>query len=507
MVVQHNLSAENALRNNGYNTGGLSKSLEKLSSGFKINRAGDNAAGLAVSEKMRAQLRGIEQAVNNAQDGISMVQTFEGALTESHNILNRIKTLAAQSANGTYDDQVDRAAIELEYEQLIQELDDISDTDFNGVRVLNLDGAGSAAPLGATHTADLSALSGTDFSTQLKDDLWDLSYFWGLSAEYEAPADPVELSGGGEISFAYSIAASSYEIVFDVMQGGKSIGKGVYSFEDYVYEADVSVSLTGTGGEDFGKIKLNFSGTPSEMSIDVYVTEEPVINPTALDELADAITAMTDGDAVFEISYTPPDLPAELHASITPEAKTEDYIPKNFMLQVYDQATKNILISTEVDMTGGFHTVGNVRLIDFDSVGKSIVIDGKGLGKFTVTYKSGTIGNVKPDRTREYTSAAPFSSLNLEKIIHSHPGLAQTTISGMSAAPTEIVPAVSAPVTAATTTTTATGVSLQVGARTKDLKEYDFEYEGVWGGGYSFTKICYRRPCRRHKLHGERLRA
>ncbi len=137
MVVQHNMTAINANRYLGINNNKLSKSLEKLSSGYQINRAGDNAAGLAVSEKMRAQIGGIDQAIKNAEDGISMVQTFEGALTETHSILQRMKTLATQSANGTYDDEVDRAAIQLEYDQLADELNQIADTDFNGVQALN----------------------------------------------------------------------------------------------------------------------------------------------------------------------------------------------------------------------------------------------------------------------------------------------------------------------------------------------------------------------------------
>ncbi len=137
MVVQHNLSAMNANRYLGINNSKLSKSLEKLSSGYAINRAGDNAAGLAVSEKMRSQIAGMTQAVKNAQDGISMVQTFEGALTETDSILQRMKTLADQMANGTYDDPVDRTAAQQEFLQLNDELDQIADTDFNGVIVLN----------------------------------------------------------------------------------------------------------------------------------------------------------------------------------------------------------------------------------------------------------------------------------------------------------------------------------------------------------------------------------
>ena len=137
MVVQHNLSAMNANRYLGINNSKLSKSLEKLSSGYAINRAGDNAAGLAVSEKMRSQIAGMTQGVKNAQDGISMVQTFEGALTETDSILQRMKTLADQMANGTYDDPVDRSAAQLEFDQLNDELNQIADTDFNGVICLN----------------------------------------------------------------------------------------------------------------------------------------------------------------------------------------------------------------------------------------------------------------------------------------------------------------------------------------------------------------------------------
>ena len=137
MVVQHNISAMNANRLFGINNSGLAKSLEKLSSGYSINRAGDNAAGLAVSEKMRAQISGLTQASKNAEDGISMVQTFEGALQETDSILQRMRTLAVQSANGTYQNDVDREAIQLEFDQLNDELNQIADTDFNGVVVLN----------------------------------------------------------------------------------------------------------------------------------------------------------------------------------------------------------------------------------------------------------------------------------------------------------------------------------------------------------------------------------
>ena len=137
MVVQHNMNAINAYNRLNANVAGLKKASEKLASGYRINRAGDDAAGLAISEKMRSQIKGLNQAVRNSQDGINMIQTYEGAAQETHSILQRMKELAVESANGTYDNATDRAAIQLEFDQLNDELNQIADTDFNGTVVLN----------------------------------------------------------------------------------------------------------------------------------------------------------------------------------------------------------------------------------------------------------------------------------------------------------------------------------------------------------------------------------
>ena len=140
MRIQHNIMAMNAYRNYNNNTSALSKNLEKLSSGYKINRAGDDAAGLAISEKMRAQISGLETAQKNAKDGISLIQTAEGSLTEVHDMLNRMVELATQSANGTYDDDVDRANLQSEVDQLLEEIDRIADSaNFNGIKLFNGD--------------------------------------------------------------------------------------------------------------------------------------------------------------------------------------------------------------------------------------------------------------------------------------------------------------------------------------------------------------------------------
>ena len=123
MRIQHNIAALSSYRNLTNNNNAVSKSLEKLSSGYRINRAGDDAAGLAISEKMRAQITGLQTAQKNANDGISLVQTAEGALTEVHSMLNRMVELANQSANGTYADDVDRENLQAEVDALIDEIE------------------------------------------------------------------------------------------------------------------------------------------------------------------------------------------------------------------------------------------------------------------------------------------------------------------------------------------------------------------------------------------------
>lgn len=137
MIINHNMSAMYANRQLTETGGSLQKSMEKLSSGMRINRAGDDASGLAVSEKMRSQIRGLQQAWRNSQDGISYIQTAEGALNEVHSILHRMRELAIQTANGIYT-PADRAMVQVEVSQLVQEVNRITDnTEFNTFKVLN----------------------------------------------------------------------------------------------------------------------------------------------------------------------------------------------------------------------------------------------------------------------------------------------------------------------------------------------------------------------------------
>ena len=149
MIVQHNMSAMNANRMLGITNSSLAKSTEKLSSGYKINRAADDAAGLSISEKMRSQIRGLNKASANAQDGISLIQTAEGALNESHSILQRMRELSVQASNGTETDD-DREAVQKEISQLQEELTRISSTtEFNTMKLLDGSQGGSSSTTGS----------------------------------------------------------------------------------------------------------------------------------------------------------------------------------------------------------------------------------------------------------------------------------------------------------------------------------------------------------------------
>ena len=168
MRIQHNITALNAHRNLTNNNSSVGKSLEKLSSGYRINRAGDDAAGLAISEKMRAQITGLATAQKNANDGISLVQTAEGALTEVHSMLNRMVELATQSANGTYS-TTNRQEMQKEIKRLNEEIDRISKTaNFNGTKLFTV--SGNSTGLDATkNTNGMSGVATTQITLHVGD--------------------------------------------------------------------------------------------------------------------------------------------------------------------------------------------------------------------------------------------------------------------------------------------------------------------------------------------------
>ena len=239
MVVQHNLTAMNANRYFGINNNKLSKSLEKLSSGYAINRAGDNAAGLAVSEKMRSQIAGMTQGVKNAQDGISMVQTYEGALTETDSILQRMKTLATQMSNGSYDNEVDRSAAQLEFDQLNDELNQIADTDFKGVVVLN-GGRMADGNHNAPNPSTLADVGETGATSSMTDILYgDNTY----TVSYDRDGNISGFNFAGNNLKITVDAADDPAHKFTIAAGQKITIDGV----EYTIKDEVEVTLTDDG--------------------------------------------------------------------------------------------------------------------------------------------------------------------------------------------------------------------------------------------------------------------
>ena len=177
MVVQHNMAASNANRQLGISTNTLSKSTEKLSSGYRINRAADDAAGLSISEKMRSQIRGLNKASSNAQDGISAIQTAEGALNEAHSILQRMNELATQSANDT-NTRADRTAVQSEVNALTNELSRIASTSqFNTQNLLDGTFTAKNLQVGALENQKITISIGTMNAKALGVDSLDVKSF------------------------------------------------------------------------------------------------------------------------------------------------------------------------------------------------------------------------------------------------------------------------------------------------------------------------------------------
>lgn len=394
MVVQHNLTAMNANRYLGINNSKLSKSLEKLSSGYAINRAGDNAAGLAVSEKMRSQIAGMTQAVKNAQDGISMVQTFEGALTETDSILQRMKTLADQMANGTYDDPVDRTAAQQEFLQLNDELDQIADTDFNGVVVLNggvmSDGvkadanglidyrAAKAAAGTAGEAADVGAgeahavLDNAAYNKEVADDIWEAA-----GIDKDVTKAQITFTFDGENWVGTSVVDSAT---------GKVI-KG----------ADAS-AITTAAGAGAGTGKGGFVMTAGDSELNAVFNEMNIAGTDRPAQAGDTITFEFENTndakyapnnaAIAEDSFTPANdtvkgaadtIKFELDADLTDDVMTEDIAKA---LDALKAATFDTTYTTGVAGAVNMTDASGLLAIDANGV-VTVAADGTKLGTVT----------------------------------------------------------------------------------------------------------------------------
>ena len=244
MRIQHNIAAMNAYRNYNINTSAVSKNLEKLSSGYKINRAGDDAAGLAISEKMRAQITGLEAASKNVKDGVSLVKTAEGAMQEVQDMLNRMVSLATQSANGTYDNEVDRDNLQKEVDQLQSEINRIADSaNFNGIKLL--DGSLDETVRQTTETVFRNLAASTDIHkggtnnvTHVAGalDLVGVAGMASAGVQYHKDA-----TTGGKTSFSVSLDGINYGT-----DAGKSTQKIAFVLADKKNANALQLNKTGT---------------------------------------------------------------------------------------------------------------------------------------------------------------------------------------------------------------------------------------------------------------------
>ncbi len=269
MVVRTNTMALNAYRQLGMNNAAVTKSLEKLSSGFRINRAGDDAAGLAISEKMKAQITGLETASSNAQDGISLIQTAEGNLTEVHSMLNRMVELATKSANGTYT-QTERDALQAEVDQLLDEIDRISQSaNFNGAKLLDGTMGLNKEAFTIGDTGAVAGKAGTDLTGQLT-----------LPTDGSAAAGNVAFHLGGasvaQVNPSFSIDVADLTLTSKADNKDATIGVGGATFTltfanagDSLSGSDLADAIVaaGTAGNDTNYAGLGLAATDKVVDV------------------------------------------------------------------------------------------------------------------------------------------------------------------------------------------------------------------------------------------------
>ena len=281
MRINNNVMALNAHRQLGINQGGAAKSMEKLSSGFRINRAGDDAAGLAISEKMRGQIRGLKQATRNAQDGISLIQTAEGALNETHAILQRMRELAVQSSTDTNTD-ADRMEIQKEIDQLSTEITRIStDTEFNTMKLLNGKYEDKVFHIGANQGQSVKLDIANMDSVSLK-----------VDSQYEIDGTKLKI---GDVEYQWLDVGG--EIAAEVTDGGETVFKavtaevaGYYAITSAVVEDGKTVEQ-GSGILRLAKEAAFVDGDKIELGIDVATQETADAAIKTIDDAAVAVSA------------------------------------------------------------------------------------------------------------------------------------------------------------------------------------------------------------------------
>lgn len=480
MVVQHNMTAINANRYFGMNNTKLSKSLEKLSSGYAINRAGDNAAGLAVSEKMRAQISGINQGVKNAQDGISMVQTYEGALTETDSILQRMRTLATQSANGTYQDDVDREAIQLEFDQLNDELNQIADTDFNGVVVLN-----------GGQMADGTKVDGNgniNYSTAVRQ-----AQQIGTAGGFVKAVDSANYNGTNSetVTFTANVAddgtitweASDGALSTVTQKTGTNKATGGFEYDGAVVTVDTSKVVAGdTITINFGKKSDAVGVQPGTIGYNVELGKTGGDNTDGADGVTTATIALTAGTKVTSQEI------ADAFNALNGLTISETYAKDATDPTAASTTVNGVTIPTGNDAVE-IGKVGDGKLtIDKDK--KISYVDKAGQVYELATVTAGSMANGATNAGTVTTTVnvgqATFTPANDKavKLVEPDGKVSQSNSNDASTA----------------TLTYKDNITLQVGARTKDSVNFTFNYESNGLGDLKADMDCSARGLGTDKL-------
>lgn len=413
MRIQHNIMAMNAYRNYNTNTSALSKNLEKLSSGYKINRAGDDAAGLAISEKMRAQITGLNAAQKNVKDGISLVKTAEGAMQEIQDMLNRMDYLATQSANGTYQDAVDRENLQKEVNQLLDEIDRIADSaNFNGIKLLDgsLDVNASVGQVDRTAvelTGEINRQAGV---TQAVTASFDIDLEGMVFTGGASNAGTIQLTVGGA-TMTVSISGGTTGGSFEVVSGGATIGTAVTLVN--INGATFSVSANGTK-LTFTATSDNYTGSTASLDVSNIKAEATAVSGSAIGSIED----IGQGESAWNTAAQntvdgvrkKPQIEAQVKFTLT-----EDMIKSGELVidgvtytfddtKTLDQSSGNT-IGTKGFGTAGGSTVNDVadKLVKAANSNTNFAI-GHTNGEITIQAKSGTDkdytkGKYDPDAT------------------------------------------------------------------------------------------------------------
>lgn len=389
MVVRSNIMALNANRQLGMNNSQVSKSLEKLSSGYKINRAGDDASGLAISEKMKAQIKGLETASTNSQDGISLVQTAEGALTEVHDMLNRMVELAGKAANGTIDSETDRAALQDEMNSLLDEIDRIAEsTDFNGIKLLNGDlatntvklgniklGAGTASTTEAATAATTTqaiGVGGADQPSKLTVEYTDangklqsvtVDYTGTAAADTNATAMRDALKANSELSALFDIGGTGTDITFTAKTAGEG-GVKVTNITSTDAQKDAVGKLTFKDGTDAYEKVTN--GAQQDLAAGDKVT----VNGTVYEFVANAGDKVTTEGAVAVLVGADKDASiANLNKALESEGVTVEKATNDLLFKPMSNGKG---LSLQIGATGDAYNKVTINVGNMSSKGLGI---------------------------------------------------------------------------------------------------------------------------------------